>query len=347
MSKTHSAYIAVLYAALLSGCSASQSEPTAPEPAPEPAPPAAEPEEEVSQEERDRIAAEEELAAERMQMQGRAQVELRRWTPELREEATTLASTEYKTLEEGVKAALASPIRVPGNADRDAARKPLEVLTFFGVTPSSHVLEYGPGAGWYTEILAPVLAEQGELWVTNTDPQGPKTERATYYAERLDLFLKKSPEVYGKVKTAIFDPKAPVLDIEEKLDIALVIRGMHGMATRDQLGTWLDQIGGTLKEGGTLGVVQHRAKEGADPQVSAKQGYLPEAWVIEQVEAHGFTLDEKSEVLANPKDTKDYPNGVWTLPPSLSLGEQDRAKYVEIGESDRMTLRFKKGAATK
>src|SRR5690606_17746338 len=221
MSKTHSAYIAVLYAALLSGCSASQSEPTAPEPAPEPAPPAAEPEEEVSQEERDRIAAEEELAAERMQMQGRAQVELRRWTPELREEATTLASTEYKTLEEGVKAALASPIRVPGNADRDAARKPLEVLTLFGVTPSSHVLEYGPGAGWYTVILAPVLAEQGELGVTNTDPQGPKAERATYYAERLDLFLKKSPEVYGKVKTAIFDPKAPVLDIEEKLDIAL------------------------------------------------------------------------------------------------------------------------------
>jgi predicted methyltransferase len=117
------------------------------------------------------------------------------------------------------------------------------------------------------------------------------------------------------------------------------------MVGRDQLGIWLDEIHRSLKADGTLGVVQHRGVEGADPKESAAKGYLPEAWLIEQIESHGFKLVEKSELLANPRDTKDYADGVWALPPSLRYGETDRAKYEAIGESDRMTLRFKKVTA--
>jgi predicted methyltransferase len=207
------------------------------------------------------------------------------------------------------------------------------------------VVEYGPGAGWYTEILAPLLSAQGKLWVTTADPAGPPEVRATFYAERLDLFLKKSPELYGQVGRAISPPEAPRLDLKDEVDLALVIRGMHGMVRRDQLGIWLDEIHKSLKEGGTLGVVQHRALDGADPKKSADSGYLPEAWLIEQITAHGYELSEKSELLANPQDTTDHPEGVWTLPPTLRLGEQDRAKYEKIGESDRMLLRFKKVSA--
>lgn len=298
--------------------------------------------------EAERIAEEQaaKLEADRAQMQGQAQVELRRWTPELRAEATKLSETKYKDLKTGLTAALKGQHRVPGNADRDAARHPVETLTFFGLTPKVTVLEYGPGGGWYTELLAPVLAAEGKLYVTSTDPNGPKENRQTLYAERLKLFLTKSPELYGKVGSVIFDANAPKLALSEPVDLALVIRGFHGWVNSDSVGTWLDQIHGALKANGVLGIVQHRAAVGAEPKAAAKLGYVPEAWLIEQVEAHGFKLAEKSEINANPKDTKDYENGVWALPPSLGLGETDRQKYIDIGESDRMTLKFVKVEAT-
>ena len=287
----------------------------------------------------------EKLAQDRAQMQGQAQIELRRWTPELRAEVKPLAEASYPDLKSAVTAALAGAHRVPGNAERDAQRHPLETLTFFGLTPEMSVFEYGPGEGWYTEILAPTVAAQGKLLVNTADPDGPKENRQTYYAERLKLFLAKAPEVYGKVETVVVDPAKPSLDQTASLDMALVIRGAHGMVGNDTLTPWLQTIHAALKPEGILGIVQHRAPEGSDPKEWAKKGYLPEAWLIEQVKAQGFELVEKSEINANPKDTKDYADGVWTLPPNLRLGEKDRQKYIEIGESDRMTLRFKKPAA--
>lgn len=300
---------------------------------------------EPTEEQLAREAEAERLARDRMEMQGQAQVELRRWTPELRAQARELAETKHESLEPAVRAALESEHRVPGNSDRDSMRHPLETLAFFGLEPDMTVLEYGPGAGWYTEILAPVLSSQGKLLVTTTDPEGPENERSTFYAERLNLFLTKSPELYGNVEPIVYEPGRPDLKLDGSVDMALVIRGMHGMVTRGELDTWLDEIHAALKPNGIFGVVQHRAgpeQPSPDPKVAAKKGYLPEDWVIEQVEAHGFSLEEKSEVNANPKDTKDHPEGVWTLPPTLRLGEKDRAKYVDIGESDRMTLRFVK-----
>lgn len=277
-------------------------------------------------------------------MRAAAEEELARWTPELREQAAALASKSHPNTEAALRAAMASPHRMPGHAARDGARHPVETLKFFGLEPTMTVLEYGPGAGWYTELLAPTLAARGKLIVTSTDPQGPPEARPTLYAERLDLFLKKSPEVYGKVERALFDPSAPELDLDGEVDLALVIRGMQGWVRDDSVDRWLQAIHRALKPGGTLGIVQHRAAADADPKESATRGYLPQAWVIEQVEARGFKLAAKSEINANPKDTRDHEGGVWALPPTLRNGDKDREKYLAIGESDRMTLRFTKVA---
>jgi predicted methyltransferase len=126
------------------------------------------------------------------------------------------------------------------------------------------------------------------------------------------------------------------------VDLVILMRSLHGMQNGGTLATWPGEIHAALKPKGVLGIEQHRAKPDAVAADSSKQGYLPEAWVIEQVQAAGFKLAGKSEINANPKDTKDHPNGVWTLPPSLALGDTDREKYVAIGESDRMTLKFTK-----
>lgn len=275
-------------------------------------------------------------------MEADAEREAARLTPELRESLAPLASVEYETVRAAYERLAASPHRTPGNAERDAQRHPVETLEFFGIKPSMTVLEYGPGAGWYTELLAPMLAAKGKLIVTSADPKGPRTERATLYGQRFARFLAKAPELYGKVDVVVVDGKQPELGLQEAADAALVIRGMHGWARNGSVQAWLSEIGTALKPGGVLGIVQHRAAPGADPVESAKLGYLPESWVIEQVEAAGFKLQEKSEINANPKDTRDHPEGVWALPPTLRLGDTDREKYLAIGESDRMTLRFVK-----
>ncbi|HEY3499173.1 MAG TPA: hypothetical protein VGK73_30995, partial [Polyangiaceae bacterium] len=147
---------------------------------------------------------------------------------------------------------------------------------------------------------------------------------------------------YGKVETVTVDPKAPKLGADATYDFVLLARGAHGMHNNKLLGAWLGEFHRVLKAGGRLGIEQHRAAPDKNPDESSKQGYLPEAWLIAQVEAAGFKLAAKSEINANPKDTKDYPEGVWALPPTLRLGETDKAKYLAIGESDRMTLAFVK-----
>lgn len=263
-------------------------------------------------------------------------------TEEVEKEAQTLVAGMFGSTKAAVAAALAGSHRAPGNAARDGMRHPAETLEFFGFRAKQNVFEYGPGAGWYTEILAPVVAKNGKLHLTIGDPKGPRTERSTYYAVRTQRFLESSKTLYGKVDAIPLNPPNFPLGQDGKLDLALVIRGMHGMVNRKQIDAWLASIHEGLKPGGTLGIVQHRAEEGADPTASAKDGYLPEKWVIEKVTAAGFELTGKSELNANPKDTKDHPEGVWTLPPTLRLGDQDRAKYEAIGESDRMTLKFRK-----
>lgn len=286
------------------------------------------------------------LQAAREKWETQRKAEAARWTPELHAAATALASAAYPNAKAGLLAAMKSAHRLPGAADRDKYRHPVETMTFFGLKPTMSVLDIGPGEGWYTDLLAPTLAKSGKYFATSADPNGPSDSGATLAGQRWAAFLSKAPELYGKVQTIVVDSKAPKLSSADgSLDMVLALRELHGFKNYGALDAWLAEIHRTLKVGGVFGVVEHRAAPGADPAETSKKGYLPEQWVISTVEAAGFKLAGKSEVNANPKDTKDYAEGVWTLPPSFALKDTDHEKYAAIGESDRMTLKFVKVAA--
>jgi len=245
-----------------------------------------------------------------------------------------------------LREAIASPQRAPENRARDAFRHPLETLLFFGIEPDMHVLELWPGGAWYTEILAPFLAPDGKLTVTNFDPEGPPDKPATRYAKDLAAKLAADPARFGAVEVIEIDPPTKLsLGADASYDRVLTFRNNHSWINAGYHDAVYAEAFRVLKPGGVLGVVQHRAREGADPGASAKTGYVPETVVIEAARRAGFELAGRSEVNANRKDTKDHPEGVWTLPPSYRLGDRDRAKYEAIGESDRMTLKFVKPAA--
>ncbi|MDB4944606.1 MAG: hypothetical protein JWP97_4140, partial [Labilithrix sp.] len=311
----------------------------APPPAPAPPPPP-----EPTAEEKKKAEQQKQLAADKAEARADHEKEVARWTPELHAEAKALADKQFPSGKAAIQAVMASKIRKPGQADRDKYRHPAETLDFFGFKPTQTVLEFGPGEGWYTTLLAPALAKKGKLLVSNNDPNGPADDRGSYYGQVFKMFLETSPEAYGKVETVIIDSKNPSLPQEGNVDLVILARELHGMVNQGTLDAWLAQFQKALKPGGTLGIEQHRAKADAKAEESAKNGYLPEKWVIEKIEGAGFKLAGKSEINANAKDTKDYEGGVWTLPPSYRLGQKDHDKYAAIGESDRMTLKFTKVA---
>lgn len=352
MNRRFSALASVVVAGLAIACGGETPEPVAPPPPPPPpvataTPLPAEPVAKVAEptpEEKKKAEDAKALREERAKWEEDNKAELARWNAELHSEAKVLAEKTYPNGKAAITAAMAGKHRKPGNADRDKARHPVETLELFGFKPNMSVLDIGPGDGWYSELLAPSLAKSGKYFATSGDPNGPAEARGTFYAQRWKAFVEKSPEAYGKVQTIVVESKAPKLTTEN-LDMVLVMRGVHGWVGGGTMNAWLAEIHRSLKNGGVLGIEEHRAPEGAVPEESAKKGYVPEKWLISQIEAAGFKLDKKSEVNANPKDTKDHPEGVWTLPPTLRLKDQDRAKYVAIGESDRMTLKFVKVAA--
>jgi predicted methyltransferase len=271
--------------------------------------------------------------------------ELERWTPEMHAQAKTLADKAFPSGKEALKAIVAGKHRQPDNASRDKYRHPIETLDFFGFKPEMTVIDIGPGEGWYTEILAPALAKKGHYLATGGDPNGPPDSRGTFYAQRFKGFLESAPEIYGRTEMITIDGKDPKLPQDGTVDMVLIMRGVHGMVNGGTWDTWLKQINKALKPGGVLGIEEHRAKADADVKESAKKGYVPEKFVIDTAKAAGFELGGKSEINANAKDTKDYADGVWTLPPTLKNGDKDKDKYVGIGESDRMTLKLVKAKA--
>ncbi|MDX2086947.1 MAG: hypothetical protein SFX73_03805 [Kofleriaceae bacterium] len=271
-----------------------------------------------------------------------AEKEKARWTPELEKAAIELREKQFKDTTAALTAILASEHRTPGAKDRDSARHPLETLVFFGVKPTSTVIELGAGGGWYTEILAPLVGGKGKLIVAGADANGPADKMATAYGKALDLFLAKS-KLFEKVQRVTLSQPLK-LGEDGKADVVIAIREMHNWQRRGELDAYLAAVHAALVDGGTFGLEAHRAKPGTKGEDTAESGYLAEEWVIAKVEAAGFKLAEKSEINANPKDTKDYPKGVWTLPPNFREGDKDREKYAAIGESDRMTLRFTKVA---
>ena len=252
--------------------------------------------------------------------------------------APALASTEDK-----LRAAVSSPARADADRARDSHRHPIETLTFFGLEPGMHVLELWPGRGWYTEILGPVVRDAGKLSVTNADPNGPQDKYLHKMAREYADWLVANEARVGKVSVLqVAPPEQVSLGEAGSVDLAVTFRNNHTWLNGGYQDAVYREVFRVLKPGGVLGVVQHRAPAGADAAVSAKSGYIPEAAVIAAAQAAGFVLDAKSEINANQRDTKDYPKGVWTLPPNYAEGDKDRAKYAAIGESDRMTLRFVK-----
>jgi predicted methyltransferase len=235
--------------------------------------------------------------------------------------------------------------RDPRNVARDAYRHPLETLRFFGVRQHQTLIEITPGAGWYSEILSPLSGTNGHYIAAVWD-DAITGQPAYRYRLNKELRAKfaASPEVYRDPEVRVFDPKAPVFGAPGSADVVLTFRNAHNWVADGNADTYFKAFFDVLKPGGTLGVVDHRAKPGTDLQTMKKSGYLTEELVIGYATRAGFKLEEKSEINANPKDTTDHPNGVWTLPPSNDHDAADDAKYKAIGESDRMTLRFRKPA---
>lgn len=242
------------------------------------------------------------------------------------------------TGDSALAATIAAPHRSEANRARDQYRHPAETLAFFGLKPTQNVVELWPGTGWYTEILAPYLAAKGTLTVAS--PVGRQTARI---AERLDADL----GLYGKVRRANFpaaDGAALVPD--GSADLVLTFRNVHNwrFGGTDNVQASFQQIYRMLKPGGVLGIVEHHLPEAMDSAKEEKSGYMKRSSVIGFATSAGFRLVADSPINANPKDTHDWPDGVWTLPPNFRLGDKDRARYAAIGESDRMTLKFVKPA---
>jgi predicted methyltransferase len=247
-----------------------------------------------------------------------------------------------KDTEAALKEAISGSHRSEENRARDKYNHPKETLMFFGLRADMSVLEVEPGSdGWFTEILAPTLKDDGVYLATNFDPNGPEKSPLTRVGKAFQAKLDSNPDVYGKVKTVLLTEEY-VLGEPDSLDMVVTFRNSH-LWKQDKIE---DRVYGAmfkvLKPGGVLGLVQHRADAGENPSKSFTKGYLPQPYVIERVEKAGFVFEEESHINANSWDTKDYPKGVWTLPPSFAQGDKDREKYEKIGESDRMTLRFRK-----
>ena len=240
---------------------------------------------------------------------------------------------------------LAGDWRSPANSARDKYRHPRETLGFFGFRDDQTVIEIWPSGGWYAELLAPALREHGHYIgiIPKTSSRDEKERASTQRGnDALRAKFAKRPDVFDKAELRESDNAAPDLGPPASADLVLTFRNAHNWVMAGNEQAMFKAFYAVLKPGGTLGVVDHRAAPNQPPAEMQTSGYLPEAYVIALAEAAGFRLAGKSEVNANPRDTKDYPGGVWTLPPSLAKGDDDRAKYLAIGESDRMTLRFTK-----
>ena len=242
-------------------------------------------------------------------------------------------------------AAIAGAWRSPENRARDAARRPAETLRFFGVRPGQTVIEITPGSGaWYAEILAPYLNESGQYIAAIVGPAAAAEGRARDYqqAQRdgLQARFDAAPAQFGRARMVAYDPAAPRFGPANSADVVLTFRNVHNWRMSGQAEAMFKGFYDVLRPGGVLGVVEHRAR--GDVPDGDRSGYVGQSQVIALAQAAGFRVDGSSEINANPRDTRDHPNGVWTLPPTNRHEPQDAARYAQIGESDRMTLRFVK-----
>jgi predicted methyltransferase len=236
-------------------------------------------------------------------------------------------------------AAIAGEHRSAQDRARDRYRHPRETLLFFGLRPNQTVVEILPIGGWYTRIVAPVLRDKG-LYVAAMPPVVAGNANSEGSRKAYADILAAAPALLDQVKVVDFDIGKGGLVPDGTADLVITFRNIHNWMARDQAEAAFRDMYRALKPGGTLGVVEHRGNEAVPQDPRARSGYVNQSHAIELIKGVGFKLVGVSEVNANPKDTKNYPGGVWTLPPTLSAGETDREKYLAIGESDRFTLKF-------
>ena len=259
--------------------------------------------------------------------------------------SVAMANTDPAPL--ALDAVLAGGWREQANVARDVWRHPAQTLAFFGVNPNQTVIEITPGGGWYAEILAPLLREKGHYVAAVMEPESATSDgEKRYYAKQIDTLMRKfatEPKVYSDPEIRRFDQSKPVLGKPGSVDVVLSFRNVHNWRGLGSVEAMFQGFFAVLKPGGILGLVEHRADSGIGTEDGS--GYIGQSQVIAWASAAGFVLEASSEINANPADTKDHEAGVWSLPPTMSLGDKDRDKYAAIGESDRMTLRFRKPVA--
>lgn len=259
-------------------------------------------------------------------------------TPEL---APPQATSTNQELRQRLSSILSGSHRSETDRARDAHRHPAETLEFFGVQPDSTVIEISPGGGWYADILAPLLRTHGKYIAAIWDESLP--DQPEYYARgnaRLREKIAAAPDVFGTPVLRPFNPADPAFGEPASTDFVLTFRNAHNWIKAGTAEAYFKAFYDVLKPGGVLGVVDHRAK--GDEATDGSTGYVTEQQIIDLATYAGFVVEGSSPINANPKDGADHPKGVWTLPPSYALGDEDRDKYTEIGESDRMTLKFVK-----
>ena len=254
------------------------------------------------------------------------------------------ASGEDQAATAALQKIAAGEHRSAENKARDRFRHPVETLTWFGIRDDMTVVELSPGGGWYTEILAPFSKDRGVLYAAGYDPKS-ETDYYRKSAKRFADKLAANPVIYGKVAVTVLQPPDKLaIAPEGSADMVLTFRNLHNWMESGQAEAVLRAAYRALAPGGVFGVVAHRGDSSVTQDPKAASGYVNQDYAIALVESVGFKLVGSAEINANPADTKKHPEGVWTLPPAFELGDKDRDKYLAIGESDRMTLKFVKPA---
>ena len=260
--------------------------------------------------------------------------------------ATLIAQSDGATaraaaiqVDTALSAAVASPLRLPAAVARDPVRHPAQELTFFGLAPTQTVVELWPGGGYWTDILGPYLAARGHFYVALA-PAGDADEDSLTAKWRTRFTAQ--PDRYGTIVLTTLGPDKFEIAPPGSADLVLTFRNLHNWMDGGYAPQALAACFRALKPGGIFGVEEHRGRTDRPQDPKAKNGYVRQDYTIALAKQAGFELVGSSEMLANPRDTKDWVDGVWTLPPTLSQGEKDRDRYIAVGEADNFVLKFRK-----
>ncbi|MGP8112875.1 MAG: class I SAM-dependent methyltransferase [Steroidobacteraceae bacterium] len=249
------------------------------------------------------------------------------------------APTAPAHVDPALSAAVASPVRLPAAIARDPVRHPVEELTFFGLAPTQTVVELWPGGGYWTDILGPYLALHGHFYVALPAP-GDTDEDASVVRWRARFTAQ--PDHYGPIIQTTLGPGQFDIAPPGSADLVLTFRNLHNWMDGGYASQALAACFRALKPGGIFGIEEHRGRTDRPQDPEAKNGYVRQDYTITLAQQAGFELIGSSEILANPRDTKDWVDGVWTLPPTLSQGNKDRERYIAVGEADNFLLKFRK-----